>query len=225
MKDSVPPAANDDPARAIGITEAGVGEILCPFIMLYNYATEIKGLKDFGPDLYEALRQTDDENGSQNEKKGAVDKYELIASAQNENKNNKLAVLDQKFPESCWAPRSGNNYITMQHCGRFENSAPYIFNFVRKTSRLLGYNLFPYFDRWGFMRQIALRVGDYGDKNIIITKKMYDEFKADMDALVESGELKAMPEGMVEEISNTKDLFEIWGHAAGSATTPPNIPN
>lgn len=225
MKDSVPPAANDDPARAIGITEAGVGEILCPFIMLYNYATEIKGLKDFGPDLYEALRQTDDENGSQIEKKGAVDKYELIASAQNENKNNKLAVLDQKFPESCWAPRSGNNYITMQHCGRFENSAPYIFNFVRKTSRLLGYNLFPYFDRWGFMRQIALRVGDYGDKNIIITKKMYDEFKADMDALVESGELKAMPEGMVEEISNTKDLFEIWGHAAGSATTPPNIPN
>ena len=161
MKESQVPTAGEDPTRAVGITEVSVGEVLCPFIMLYNYATEIKGLKDFGPDLYEALRQTDNENGSQIEKKGAVDKYELIASSQNENKNNKLVVLGQMFPESCWAPQSGNNYITTQHCGRFENSAPYIFNFVRKTSRLLGYNLFPYFDRWGFMRQIALRVGDY----------------------------------------------------------------
>lgn len=219
------PAAKDDPARAIGLTEVGVGEILCPFIMLYNYATYTKGIKDFGPDLYEALRQTDDPNGSVIEKQSGIDKYELVASAQNNNKNNKLAVLDEKFPESCWAPKSGNNYITTAHCGRFENSAPYIFNFIRKTSRLLGYNLFPYYDKWGFLRQIALRVGDYGNKNIIITKKMYDEFKADMEALVTSGELKAMPAGMIEEISNTKDIFEINGHSRNSGTFPPAIPN
>ena len=39
---------------------------------------------------------------------------------------------------------------------------------------------------------------------MIITPKMYNEFKADMDALVESGEIKAMPEGMVEAISNVQ---------------------
>lgn len=225
MEDSVPPAVKDDPLKGIGLTETGVGEILCPFIMLYNYATYTKGLKDFGPDLYEALRQTDEVNGSSVEKKSGIDKYELVASAQNENKNGKLAVLDEKFPNSCWAPRSGNNYITEEHCGRWENSTPYIFNFIRKTSRLLGYNLFPYYEKWGFLRQVALRVGDYGNKQIIITKKMYDEFKADMDALVTSGELKAMPDGMIEEISYTKDIFEINGHEYNSGTFPPAIPN
>ena len=39
---------------------------------------------------------------------------------------------------------------------------------------------------------------------MIITPKMYNEFKVDMDALVESGEIKAMPEGMVEAISNVQ---------------------
>ena len=50
---------------------------------------------------------------------------------------------------------------------------------------------------------------------------MYDEFKADMDALVTSGELKTMPEGMVEDISNMRNLNE-----AGDKWFPtPNIPN
>lgn len=200
------PAASKDPAHAVGITEVSVGEILCPFIMLYNYATLTMGLEDFGPDMFEALRQNDDENGSQIEKQGEVDKYELIASAQNYNKNGKLAVLRAKYPESCWIT---DNYITEEHCNRWENSAPYIFNYIRKVSRLTGYNLFPYFDRWGFLRQVALRVGDYGEKTIIITPEMYEEFKADMDALVESGELKVMPDGMVEEISNTRDINQV----------------
>lgn len=212
------PAAGKDSAHAVGHTEVSVGEGLCPFIMLYNYATLTLGLEDFGPDMYEALRQTDDENGSQIEKQGEVDKYELIASAQNNNKNGKLAVLRAKYPESCWVT---DNYITEEHCDRWENSAPFIFNYVRKTSRLLGYNLFPYFDRWGFLRQVALRVGDYGDKSILITPEMYQEFKADMDALVESGELKAMPEGMVEEISNTRDL----NLEGDMLFTTPDIPN
>ena len=81
-----------------------------------------------------------------------------------------------------------------------------MFNFIRKTSRLTGYNLFPYFERWGLLRQLATFVGDYDHKPHVLTKEMYDEFKADMDALVLSGELKEMPEGMVEEISNMRDL-------------------
>ena len=77
-------------------------------------------------------------------------------------------------------------------------------NWVRKVSRITKYNLLPYFERWGFFRQVAMRIGDYGNKWMIITPKMYNEFKADMDALVKSGEIKAMPEGMVEAISNVQ---------------------
>lgn len=81
-------------------------------------------------------------------------------------------------------------------------------NFIRKTSRLAGYNLMPYFERWGYLRQIALRIDDYGTKYYIMTPEMYNEFKADMDALVASGEIKQMPEGMVEKISNSPDWFQ-----------------
>ncbi|MBQ1973283.1 MAG: M60 family metallopeptidase [Paraprevotella sp.] len=215
---SIPAANSAEGAHAIGITEVGVGEILCPFIMLANYAEIHMNYPDLIPDLHESLRQNDDVNGSQIEKKGEVDKYELIASAQNDNKKGKLAVLKEKYPNSCWIT---DNYITDQYHNRWDNSVPYILNFIRKTSRLLGYNLFPYFDEWGFLRRVALRVGDYGNKNIIMTQEMYDEFKADMDALVESGELKAMPEGMVKTISDTRDL-----NLSNDMRYPtPNIPN
>ena len=85
---------------------------------------------------------------------------------------------------------------------------PYILNYIRKVSRLTGYNLFPYFEKWCFLRNTALYIGDYGDGWQIFTKAAYDEFKADMDALVTSGELKEMPEGMVEEISNAANYFQ-----------------
>lgn len=218
MADSVIKPYSENPARAVHISDVGVGETLCPFIMLYNYATMTLGLKDFGPDMYEALRQTDDENGSQIEKKGEVDKYELIASAQNGNKNGKLAVLKSKYPTSCWVTR---NYITEAHCGQWDNSVPYVFNYIRKVSRLTGYNLFPYFEKWGFLRQVAMSIGDYGNKSLILTEAMYDEFKADMDALVTSGELKAMPDGLVETISNMRDI-NIDGDIKYST---PDIPN
>lgn len=41
---------------------------LRPFVGLYQYAVSQLGLTDFGQDMYEALRQTDEENGSQIEK-------------------------------------------------------------------------------------------------------------------------------------------------------------
>ena len=204
MEDArIAPAATN-PMKAVGYYEDNASPTLCSLIMLYNYFT-MNGFPDFAPDWYESLRQNDDENGSQVEKKGAVDKYELIASAQNNNKNNKLKELREKFPESCWVK---DNYINEQHCGRWNNSVPYIMNFCRKASRIVGYNLMPYFEQWGYLRQVAQMIGDYGTKYYVMTKDMYDEFKADMNELVESGELKTMPADMVKNISYSPEWLQ-----------------
>lgn len=177
-----------------------------PYVALYQYAVDKLGLKDFGPDLYEALRQTDDENGSQIEKKGGVDKYELIASAQNYNKNNKLTKLQKDYSTSTWVT---NKYITTAHCDRWGNSAPFIMNFIRKASRLTGYNLFPYFEKCGMLRQVALHT--YDGNWYLMTADMYDEFKADMDALG----LKKCDDAMVKAILTV----------ATPSYTRPTIPN
>ena len=212
------PTQAENLTKALGHIEVGVGEMLCPYIMLYNYATYELGISDFGPKLYESLRKTDAADGSSIEKKSGLDKYELIAGVQNNNKNNWLNKLKTDYPTSCWVV---DKYLCAGHTNTWDNSTPYVFNFIRKTSRLTGHNLFPYFERWGFLRQLATFVGDYGHKPHVLTKEMYDEFKADMDALVTSGELKAMPEGMVDEISNMRNLNEPndkWFET-------PNIPN
>ena len=188
--------------RALSINEVGVGETLCPFIMLYVYFTR-NGFPDFAPDWYEALRQTDQEGGSTVEKSGGYDKYELVAAAQNNNKNGAIAKLNQLFPNSVWC-----KYITEAHCSTWNNNMPYILNWIVKCSRLTGYNLFPYFERWGFLRQTALYIGDYGNGWQIFTPAAYDEFKADMDALVANGTLKELSEEMVVAISNSPDYFQ-----------------
>lgn len=206
MKDSLITHPDEDATKALTINEVGVGETLCPFIKLYAYFTQ-NGFPDFAPDWYEALRQNDDENGSQVEKQGAVDKYELIASAQNGNKNGKYSELKASYPNSCWIKY---NYVTSSST-MWQNSAPYVLNFIRKTSRLTGYNLVPYFERWGFLRQVALNIGDYGNKWNILTPEMYEEFIEDMNALG----LKTMSNEMVEEISLAGEMFQ----------TRPTFPN
>ena len=168
---------------------------LRPFLGLYQYAVTVLGLEDFGQDLYEALRQTDDENGSQIEKTGEVDKYELIASAQNYNKGGKLSVLQSKYPQSVWVK---NKYITPTDCTRYANSAPFIMNFIRKASRLTGYNLFPYFEKCGFLRTVALRF--YDGNWYLMTRDMYDEFEEDMNALG----LKTCDDAMIKAILTQK---------------------
>lgn len=201
-----------DYQRNYGETDAvGVGVALCPFIMMINYWTN-HGLPDFTPDLYESLRQTDYPEGSTIEKKNGLDKYELLARAQNGNLNGSWGTFKEKYPASCWVT---DGYITETDCSKWNNTVPFIFNFIRKTSRLTGYNLMPYYEQWGFFRNIALLIGDYGEFWYIMTKEMYDEFKADMDALVASGELKEMPADMVQKISNQPDDFHVR----------PNIPN
>ena len=203
MSDSVIKQYKNDPTKAVSIHEVGVGETLCPFLFVYDYFVQ-NGVPDVAKDWYESLRQNDFENGSQVEKQGGVDKYELIASAMNGNKNNKYDQLAADYPDCCWIKNGyiikGNNW--------YQNSAPFMMNWVRKLSRITKYNLLPYFEQWGFFRQVAMRIGDYGNKWMIITPEMYEEFKADMDALVESGEIKAMPEGMVEAISNVPTLIQ-----------------
>lgn len=196
MKDSMVYNYAEKPGQALQQQETGVGEGLFSFIMLNNYFVTEKGYTDFSADWYEALRQNDEENGSVIEPgKTTVDKYELLASAQNENKNGKLAVFRKSYPQSCWTK---NNYITEAHCGRFENSVPYMMNFIRKASRLTGYNLTPFFERMGYLRyDCALYIGDYGNKWYVCAKDMYDEFVADMNELG----LKECDEEMVIAIS------------------------
>ncbi|MBR5036938.1 MAG: hypothetical protein IKX69_07130, partial [Prevotella sp.] len=113
--------------------------------------------------------------------------------AQNYNKNGKLAKFQKDYPNSTWVK---NNYITTSHCDRWENSVPFIFNFIRKTSRLTGYNLFPYFEKCGMLRQVAMRIEDYGYKWYLMTEDMYDEFKADMESMG----LKTCDDAMVKAI-------------------------
>ena len=204
MNGGVIAAAATNKLRAVAYNEIDVNKSLCPLIMLHNYFTT-HGLPDFMPDWYEALRQSDNPEGSVIEKQSGIDKYEILAACQNWNKNGRLKDLREKYPNSCWVK---DNYIDEKHCGRDDNAVPYIMNFCRKVSRLSGYNLMPYFEQWGYLRQVAMEIGDYGNKYYVMTPEMYDEFKSDMDELVHNGEIKEMPAGMVEEISNSRDWFQ-----------------
>ncbi len=183
--------------KTTSTSELYVEENTAAFFMLYCYFSN-KGntnyVKDFQEDLYEALRQTDDVNGSVIEKQNGVDKYELLASAHNGNKNGKYAEFKNSYPSSCW---NTMGYLT-ENLQWTQNSVPFIFNYIRKASRLCGYNLFDYFDKMGFLRTIVLAIDDYGIKYYALTDDMKAEFKADMEALG----LKPLTSGMIEEITS-----------------------
>ena len=241
MKDSTVTSYQSDPLRAIGLhdlvenqkagTSIRVGYILHSFIMLGNYAKlhlqkpgVAQGVKylDFYPDLFESLRRMQQENGSDIEKSGAWDKYELIFHAQYGTLDGGYELLKKHFPNSSWIT---DKYVTqLSHMyGYTENIVPAMLNFIRKASRLYGYNLFPYFERHGYLRTIALHVNDYSWGYYVMTKEMYNEFKADMQALVDDGTLKAMPEGMVKNMMYTTDLNDKANNITRYPT--PNIPN
>ena len=232
MSDNVIKAYSDQPTKAVAIQEVqnknadgtydynsqAVGETLAPLIMIYNYATYDLGLKDFGPDFFESLRQMEQEGGSTIEKKDGYDKYELIAMAQNSNVNGAYAKLAAAYPSSCWVT---DGYLNNGNVSWQDNSAPYHLNFVRKVSRLTGYNLWPVFEKWGFLRIIAMRIGDYGNKNYVLTQEMYDEFKADMDALVADGTLKETTSAIRSAMYQFKDINQPGNHRFNT----PEIPN
>lgn len=217
MKDSVITDVSVDSTKALSINEVGVGETLAPFILLYSYFYN-NGFPEIAQDWYESLRENDNEVGSVIEKQDGVDKYELVASAQNNNKNGKFSVLRANYPNSCWVKQG---YVSATST-RWQNSAPYVLNFIRKTSRLTGYNLIPFFEQWGFLRHVALYIGDYGNKWFVLTDKMYEEFVEDMDAL----NLKTLTPEMLQEIA---DLVVV--ESSGKARIPsmertrPTFPN
>ncbi len=192
-------------------TSANGELILGPYVNLMFWFSEENADRpaedyrpDLWPDLFEAMRQNDRPEGSTVEKTDGVDKYELLASIFNGNKTtdpsiNKAQQFIEKYPNSVWTEKKyfkedGNHWWQ-------QNSAPYLMNFIRKASRLTGYNLWSYFERFGCISVCALEQGDYGIQYYIMTQDMFDEFKADMDALEADGTLRPLSDSMRDKIS------------------------
>ena len=85
------------------------------------------------------------------------------------------------------------------------NIVPYVLNFIRTTSTLSGYNLMPYFERFGFLRVKTFDIDDYGKSYYQLTQPQLDAYRKEMDTLVKKKKLKAMPDGMIERIVSTPD--------------------
>lgn len=220
----LPTLRKDDSMRAVNNIEAYSSDngelILAPWVRLQYYFGEenVPGRDpaDYKPDLYpdffESLRQCDGPEGSSVEKTG-IDKYELLVSAYNGNKNGKRDVFRQMFPNSVWTTR---NYLPADRVMYWqENSAPAIMNAIRKLSRLTGYNLWDYFQRWGAITSCAIEQGDYGTQYYVMTPDMYEEFRDDMQALQDAGVLKPLPE----------EIFDAIGRSPYPSFEAPYIPN
>lgn len=193
-----------NPSRSYNIYDTSLSICLAPFNKLGNYATIYLNYPDFYPDLFESLRQQNNlPNGSTVEKQGDFDKYELISAVQNGNKNQLYSILANKYPTSCWVTE---NYLNQGRTSWQDNSTPAVFCFIRKASRLYGYNLYRFFERAGFLTIGAFQHNDYGVKYEIRSQKMLDEFKADMDALETDGTLKPLSEEMLEAIFRCRDF-------------------
>ena len=206
MADSTIYSVNQDSTRAFAAQDLSVGDqSLVAFIKMYIYFRD-NGFPNIAQDWYQALRETDNENGSTVEKQDGLDKYELLNSAQNSNAT-KWTQFKSTYPNSVWTK---NNYVSPSK-GWYSNSVPAILNYIRKVSRLTGYNLTPYYEAWGFIRPVAMRVGDYGNKWYLMTQSMLDEFKEDMEAL----NLKECDEEMVKSIAT-------WAEKTFARPTFPN---
>lgn len=188
MEDSIIKPIATDSLHAATYNEGALGNRLASIFQIYDWYM-LKGNTDVYPDLYESLRRTDTDE----------DKYALAAAAQN-GVAGRYNLLAQKYPESCWVI---DKYIKASGSNTWDNQVPYIFNFIWKISTVTGYNWFRYFELWGYLRQVAMDINDdYGTKFYCMTPEMYDEFKADMDARVESGELQEMTDAMIHEIAS-----------------------
>ncbi len=86
------------------------------------------------------------------------------------------------------------------------NVVPYVLNFIRTASTLSGYNLMPYFERFGFLRIKSFEIDDYGKSHYNLTQAQLDGFRKEMNSLTKKKKLKPMPDGMVERIARTPDV-------------------
>ncbi len=223
-KDSLVYSYEENPGRSLSYFEAGAGDMLAPIILVDNYASIYMKYDDFYPDILEALRQNEQlPGGSTVEKQDGFDKYELVSAAQNSNKDGLYAKLKELYPESIWAKETGGyNYLNKGNVSWYDNSVPAVMNFVRKASRLYGYNLLPLFDRWGWFRTGAYYIGDYGDKKYVLTEEMLDEFTADMKALEDDGTIKPITEEMIHDIMYCRHFNE---STTDRLFPTPDIPN
>jgi hypothetical protein len=85
-----------------------------------------------------------------------------------------------------------------------QNVVPYIENFIRTASEVSGFNLLPYFERFGFLTVGAFEIDDYGKRPYRLTEQRLNEFRKEMQQTAKHRKLKTMPEGMVERIAMTK---------------------
>ncbi len=198
----------DDKDHALSIFEAGIDRYMILFYMLHDYFSEAQDesyrpaadyLPDFAPDYYQAIRTTRNSTGSTVEKSDGLDKYELIANAQN-GSNDNYQQLKTKYPESCWITQG---YLNGSN-NNGQNLVPFVLNYIRKVSVISGYNLTPYFERWGLLRSIAMYVGDYTSSHYLMPQDMLDEFRDDMAKLTDSdgNTLKSVDDEFVKKISN-----------------------
>lgn len=207
------PSIQEDALHALSTHDLYVEANTAAYYMLHNYFSFMaKGTADYKPDyqkdVYEALRRNDEPNGSNIEPgKTKVDKYELLAQAQNNNRNGAYEKFIAAYPNSVWTK---NGYI--QKTSQWtNNSVPFIFNYVRKASQICGYNLFHYFDKMGFFREAVMCIDDYGLKDYAMTKAMRDEFEEDMKQL----NLPMLGDDKIETIT----------HADLPVYKTPNFPN
>lgn len=84
------------------------------------------------------------------------------------------------------------------------NVVPHELNFVRKVSILSGYNLYPFFEKYGYFRTVALYYKDYSWYYYLMDKNTRDKFKEHMDNLVKDGTLKEMSDDMLNDMLNFK---------------------
>lgn len=84
--------------------------------------------------------------------------------------------------------------------------APYIMNFIRTASAVSGYNLLPYFERFGFLRVTSFEIKDKYMYNYQLTQEQLNAFRKEMDDLAQKENLKTMPDGMIEKIAHTPDI-------------------
>ena len=96
-------------------------------------------------------------------------------------------------------------YETLRHSDVTPDSTnivPYVFNFIRKVSLLSGYNMTPYFERFGFLRVKSFELEDYGKHTYDLTQEQLDSFRREMNGMTRMKKLKPMPDGMVEHIAH-----------------------
>ncbi len=188
--------------RSLSMSEINLNQInnVMPFYMLHNYFT-LQGDHDYQLDVYELIRTTDERGKATPDVSTLLpentrhhDKYALLASVQNQKTD--VSEFTSRYPNSVWTTEE---YINERMNAR-SNIVPYILNYIRVASLRSGYNLYPYFEKFGFLRLIACWASDYTSSYYCLTQDMRDEFEKDMEDLG----LKEVSDEMVEEIINTK---------------------